>query len=251
MAEVYVAFLAPEVVEGGHAEVHPYGVAFDDGGQQRFAARADERADIHVAFADVSRNRRAYRRIAERQFRLCEVGFAHDYRRHGAFVRGDGVVQVELTGRILLEERTDAVQVAFGLEFEGLVFLQLGTCAIHARLIEFRVYDEEHLVFLDVGTLFEKHLFEVSLHAGAYLDELLGPYPAYIFAVNLHVVRGYGLHYDGRMDLGLGTFTENEIEGYRYYCHYDGSCNGLAFRESESLPFLFCHGWACLLLPVI
>ncbi len=246
MSQIYVALLALEVVERGHAEVHAHGIALDDGGQERFAPRTDERSDVDVAFADVTGDGRADRGVAQGQFRLCQVGLAHDHRRYGAFVGGDGVVQVELARRILLEKRTDALQVAFRFQLEGLVFLQLGTGAVCAGLVELRVDDEEHLVLINISTLLEKHLFEVALDAGAYLDELLRTDAAYVFAVDLHVFGGYGFHHHGRVDFRLGPLAEDKIERCRHCGQHDDSRNELAFGGLEFSFVLLSHGRAHL-----
>ncbi len=128
MAQVDVAGLAAQVVERGHAEIDPHRIALDHGGQQRLAARTDERTDVGVALGDVTRDGRLHGRVAERHLGLRKVGLAHHHVGHGALVGGDGVVQVELAGGILLIQRTNAVQVALGLQIlgPGLVELRLG-----------------------------------------------------------------------------------------------------------------------------
>ena len=142
MSQIDVAGLAAQVVQRGHAEIDPHGVALDDGRQQRLPARPDQRADIDVPLADVAGDRRADGGVAECHFGLREVGLAHGDRGVGALVGGDGVVQVELACGILFVKRPDACQVAFGLECKGFVFLELGARLIHACAVELGVDDE-------------------------------------------------------------------------------------------------------------
>lgn len=92
----------------------------------------------------------------------------------------------------------------------GLVELRLGL--VHAGAVELGVDDEERLALLDIGTLGEEHAFEVSLHAGADLHELLGADAADVFAVDVHVLGRHGLYgYDRELDHGRAR-TEDQIE---------------------------------------
>ena len=129
-------------------------------------------------------------------FGLREVRFAHRHGGRGAFIGGDGIVQVELAGGILLVERADALQVAFGLLGQGPVLVQLSPGLVDAGLVDLGVDDEKGLSAADVGTLFEEHPFEEALHPGTDLDELLGTDAADVFAVDFDVVRpdGFDLH---------------------------------------------------------
>ena len=111
-----------------------------------------------------------------------------------------GVVQVELAGGILLVERADALQVAFGLLGQGLVLVQLGSGLVDAGLVDLGVDDEERLSAADIGTLLEEHLFRGSPPPGADLDELLGADASDVFAVNFNVVGSDGLDFDYGID---------------------------------------------------
>lgn len=108
---------------------------------------------------------------------------------------------------VLLVKRTDAFQVAFGLEGHGLVLVQLGPGLIGACLIELGVDDKQGLPFADIGTLFEHHLFEEALDPGSDLDELLGADASDVFAVEFDIVGLDGLDFDHGPDgfCGFGT----------------------------------------------
>lgn len=125
---------------------------------------------------------------------------AHRHGGRGAFVGGDGVVEVQLARGVLLVERADAFQVAVGLEFQSLVFVQLCLRLVYPGFVELGVDDEQRLPLLDVGSLLEKHFFEKALHPGADFDELLGADASHVFAVEFDVV-GFG-----RLDLDHGQY---------------------------------------------
>ena len=201
MPEVDVAGLRAQVVEGRHAEVDTHGVALDDGGQQRLAARAHQRSDIHVALGDVARDGRLHGRIAQDHFGLREIGFADHDIRSGTLVRGDGVVEVELARGALLVERADALQVALRLEGLRLGLVQLCPGLVGPGPVEARVNDEKGLAPLDIGSFGEEHLLEISLYPGADLDELLGADASHVLAVNAHVLGLDGLRrHNGQHD---------------------------------------------------
>ena len=119
---------------------------------------------------------------------------------------------------ILLVKRTDAFQVAFGLEGHGLVLVQLGPGLIGACLIELGVDDEQGLPFADIGTLFEHHLFEEALDPGSDLDELLGADASDVFAVEFDIVGLDGLDFDHGPDgfCGFGTQPPPQPSGRHY-----------------------------------
>ena len=109
---------------------------------------------------------------------------------------------------VLLVERADAFQVAVGLEFQSLVFVQLCLRLVYPGFVELGVDDEQRLPLLDVGSLLEKHFFEEALHPGADFDELLGADAAYVIAIDIDVFGRYGFHrHDGQDDCG-GTRPE-------------------------------------------
>ena len=222
LPEVDVAGLAAQVVEGGHAEVHAHGVALDDGGQERLPARADERSDVDAALGDVSRDGRLHGGVAQGHFGLREVGLAHRDIGCGAFVRGDGVVEVELARGILFVEGADALQVALGLEGLRLGLVELGLCLVDACAVELRVDDEEGLAFLDIGALREEHSFEVALDPRADLDELLGADASDILAVDADVLDVDRLDGHDGQHFGHGARAEPPPEA----CGDDQQCDG-------------------------
>lgn len=71
------------------------------------------------------------------------------------------------------------------------------------RPIEFGVDDEQRLSLADIGALFEHHLFEEALDAGADFDELLGADASDVFAVKFYIVGLDGFDLDHRPDPGF------------------------------------------------
>ncbi len=215
VSEVDVAGFRAQVFERGHAEVDAHRVALDHGGQQRLPARPDQRADVGVAFGDVARNRRPHGGVAQRKFRLRQVGFAHHHIGRGALVGGHGVVQVELAGGVLFVEGADAVQIALSFQCLCLGLVQLGFCAVGPGAVELRVDDEQRLPLFNIGAFGKEHPFEVALHAGADFDELLGTDAAYIFAVDVDVLCRDGFHLHHGQHFGNGPRAEHENHGGR------------------------------------
>ena len=121
LPDIYVTFLALEVVEGGHAEVHQYRIALDDSSQQRFAA-AHQSTQVYMPLADVTGDGGTHDGVAQLLFRLVQIGLAHSHAGHSRFVCCHGIVQIQLAGCILFVQGLDAVQVAFGLSGLCLVF---------------------------------------------------------------------------------------------------------------------------------
>ena len=116
LSEIDVPLAALEVVERCHAEIHLDGVALDNGGEQGLSSGTHQGSEVHVPLADVSRYGRTYGGIAKGYLGLGEVSLAHDHLGLGALVGGNGVVQVQTAGGILLEEGTDTLQVSLCLE---------------------------------------------------------------------------------------------------------------------------------------
>ena len=112
--------------------------------------------------------------VSKGNLRLGEVSLAHDHLGLGALIGGYGVVQVQAAGGVLLEERTDTLQVPLGLELQGFVLVELGFGPLHVRAVRLGVDDEQGLVLPDVGAFLEQYLLEVSLDPCTYLHELLG-----------------------------------------------------------------------------
>ena len=180
MAQIDVTGLATQVIQRGHTEIDPHRIALYHGGQQRLAARTDERTDIGVPLGNVTRNGRLHGRVAEYHFSLRKVGFAHHHVRHSALVGGDGVIQVELTGGILLIQRTNTVQVALGLQSLGPGFVQLRLGLVRTGAIDRRVDDEKRLALLNIGSLGKEHLLQITFRRGPGSHELLGPDTAHV-----------------------------------------------------------------------
>jgi hypothetical protein len=207
--EIDVAGLGAQVFERRHAEVDTHRIALDDGSQERLPAGTDEGPDVGVALGNIARHRRPDGGITQRELGLREVGLANDDVGRGALVSGDGIVEVELAGGVLLVERTDAVQVALGLQSLRPGLVELGPSAVGAGAVELRVDDEEGLPLIDIGTLGEEHPFEVTLDAGADFDELLGANTPHILAVDIDVLRDDGLDGHDGQHLGHGPVPQH------------------------------------------
>ncbi|EJX06858.1 hypothetical protein EVA_05033 [gut metagenome] len=234
LAQEHVAFLALQVVEGRHAEVHQYSITLHDGSQQRFGARTHQGTQVDVTFADVARQRRADDGIAQFQFGLVQVGAAHAHRCFGGLVGSNGIVQVQLAGRILFIQRSDTFQVALGLQRLCLVLLQLGASLVCLGAVLVLVDDEQHLVLVHVGTFGKLHLFQIAFHTGTHFDELLGAHTAYVFAVDFDVILSGGSNDNsGKFGLGRGTTGGNQIDAdYQADTYY---CNGCSFLLQRNL----------------
>ena len=240
MAQIDVTGLATQVIQRGHTEIDPHRIALYHGGQQRLAARTDERTDIGVPLGNVTRNGRLHGRVAEYHFSLRKVGFAHHHVRHSALVGGDGVIQVELTGGILLIQRTNTVQVALGLQSLGPGFVQLRLGLVRTGAIDRRVDDEKRLALLNIGSLGKEHLLQITFDAGPDLDELLGPDTAHVLAIDADI---FDLHrFDGhhRQSGGLRPGTQQHDEQNDQ--HHDGTADEDPVLTSQFHPNTRCFG---------
>ena len=208
LPQIDIALLAAQVVHTGHAEIDTHRIALDNGRQQRLAARPHEGSDVGVAGADIARDGRLYGGVAQRRGRLHQVGFAHQHVGRRALVGGRRIVQIELAGGILRIERADAFQVALGLLGQCAILVELRLGLVHAGAVDLGVDDEERLPLLHVASLAEEHPFEITLHAGPHLDELLRTDAPHELAVDLHVLRGDRLDRHDRIVHRLASRTE-------------------------------------------
>ena len=110
------------------------------------------------------------------------------------------------------------------------------------RPIEFGVDDEQRLSLADIGALFEHHLFEEALDAGADFDELLGADASDVFAVKFYIVGLDGFDLDHRPDgfCGLGTQPPPQPSGR----HDGGSAEddpGASVKAADPAACLFAQ----------
>ena len=221
LSEVHVPGLGLLIVEVGHLEFHGHGVALYDIGQKRLRSGTHQSSDIHVSFSDVTTYGRTNRGITQGETRFCKVSFAHVHVGLCAFIGCDGVIEIQLTRRLLLEERTDSGQVALRLKGYRLVLGYQCLCPVDLRLILLRVDDEKDLVLFHASSLFEHHLLEIAFHAGSYFHELLSSDLSRKLSVDLHVTGAYHIHAHYRQDFLYRLRLQEDKWNGDCHCHHD------------------------------
>ena len=124
-----------------------------------------------------------------------------------------GVIEIELTGSLLLVKGAQAFHVTLGFCFLCQIFCQLCFRFVNTSPVKVAVYFEERLVPFHALSFLEKHLFQVAFDAGSHFDESFCPDLPDVFSVYFHVFYSYFFysHYLSlRFVLVFTTGQENE-----------------------------------------
>ena len=110
----------------------------------------------------------------------------------------------------MLVKGTQAFHVTLGFCLLCLIFCQLSLCLVDTSLVKVTVYFEKGLVPFHALSFLEKHLFQVTFHAGSHLDESFRPDLPDVFPVYFHVIYSY-FFYSHYLSLRFGlVFTTGQ-----------------------------------------
>ncbi len=95
---------------------------------------------------------------------------------------------------------------------------------------------KSRLPFLYKGALGEEHPFEIALHTGPDLDELLGADTTHILAVDMDILGRYGFDRHHGQHLGYGAVAQDVVDRYNRNERQTERPADPAARAAESLP---------------
>ena len=152
----------------------------------------------------------------------------------GTLIRRHSIVQIQLAGRLLLEQRPDSVKVALRFKGNRLVFGNQSFRPVHLSLILFRVNDKEYLILVYARTLFEHHFLQITFHPRPDFHKLLSANLSREFSINLHIACADGIHTHDRKNLFHMFRPQKNNE---HYCHTNDCSN----HTNDCLFIQFTH----------